>query len=149
MVSNQIELLIVDEQAIVREGVKRILAAAPEVRVAAEATSGAEAITYLHQSHCDVVLLDLSRPEFNGLATLRAIQDHHPARVLVLGMYAQDRGALNLLKAGARGYLEQRDAPEELVDAIHRVAEGGYYIGSALTERLSREQAYPPPVPGI
>jgi two-component system invasion response regulator UvrY len=148
MASIPIQLLIVDDQAIVREGVKRILAAAPEVCVA-EASSSAEAIALLRRTPCDVVLLDLARPEVSGLTTLRAIQDHHPAPVLVLGIYAQERGALDLLKAGARGYLEHGDALEELIDAIHRVAEGGYYIGSALTKRLSREQAYPAPLPGI
>lgn len=149
MASIPIRLLIVDDQAIVREGVKRILGTAPEVRVAAEASCGDEAIALLNQIRCDVVLLDVSRPEAGGLTTLRAIQEHHATPVLILGLHAHDRGALDLLRAGARGYLEPHDAAEELIDAIHRVAEGGYYIGSALTARLSCDQAYPPPVPGI
>lgn len=136
----RIDVLIVDEQAIVREGVKRILAGTPEVQIAGEAASGAEAIRLMRNGHWDVVLLDMSLPETDGLAILRAIHDFDPrSPVLVLGLYVEDQKALGLLKAGARGYLEKQDAPDELVPAIRRVAEGGHYIGTALAERLSRD----------
>ena len=139
-----IEVLIVDDQAIVREGVKRIRAGAPEVQVVGEAASGSEATRLMRSGHWDVILLDMSLPDTDGLGILRAIHDFDPRSPgLVLGLYAEDQAALSLLKAGARGYLEKQDAPTELVPAIHRVAEGGHYIGTALAERLSRDIAAP------
>jgi DNA-binding NarL/FixJ family response regulator len=136
----RIDVLIVDDQAIVREGVKRILAAAPELHVAGEATSGGEAIDLMRSARWDVVLLDVSLPDTNALAILHAIQDHAPQLpVLVLSMYSEDQYALRMLKAGARGYLEKQDAPGELVSALHRVVEGGHYVGAALAEKLSRD----------
>lgn len=138
----RIDVLIVDDQAIVREGVKRILAEAPDVQIAGEAASGAEAIGLMRNASWDVILLDMSRPDTDGIGILRTIQDYDPrSPVLVLGLYAEDRVALRMLKAGARGYVEKQDAPGELVPAIHRVAEGGHYIGSALADRLSRDLA--------
>lgn len=135
-----IDVLIVDDQAIVREGVKRILATAPEVHVAGEASSGAEALDLMRSARSDVVLLDVSLPDTNGLAILNAIQDHAPQLpVLVLSMYSEDQYALRMLKAGARGYLEKQDAPGELISAIHRVVEGGHYVGTELAEKLSRD----------
>lgn len=140
----RIDVLIVDDQAIVREGVKRILAGAPEVQVAGEATSGAEVIRLMRDARWDVILLDMSLPDTDGIGILRAIHDYDPrSPVLVLGLYAEDQAALRMLKAGARGYLEKQDAPSELVSAIHRVAEGGHYIGTALAERLSRDLSGP------
>jgi two-component system, NarL family, invasion response regulator UvrY len=135
----RIDVLIVDDQAIVREGVKRILAAAPELRVTGEATTDGEAIDLVRSARWDVVLLDMSLPDTNALAILHAIQDHAPELpVLVLSMYSEDQYALRMLKAGARGYLEKQDAPDELASALHRVVEGGHYIGAALAEKLSR-----------
>jgi DNA-binding NarL/FixJ family response regulator len=135
----RIDVLIVDDQAIVREGVKRLLAAAPELRVTGEATTGGEAIALMRSARWDVVLLDVSLPDTNALAILHAIQDHAPELpVLVLSMYSEDQYALRMLKAGARGYLEKQDAPDELASALHRVVEGGHYIGAGLAEKLSR-----------
>lgn len=144
MPMGKIDVLIVDDQAIVREGVKRILAAAPGLRVAGEATSGAEAIDLMRSAQWDVVLLDVSLPDTNGLALLHAIQDHAPELpVLVLSMYSQDQYALRMLKAGARGYLEKQDAPGELVSAIRTLAQGGRYVGTGLAEKLSRDFRQP------
>ena len=85
------------------------------------------------------MLLDVSLPDTNALAILHAIQDHAPELpVLVLSMYSEDQYALRMLKAGARGYLEKQDAPDELASALHRVVEGGHYIGAGLAEKLSR-----------
>ncbi|MNC92365.1 Transcriptional regulatory protein DegU [compost metagenome] len=86
------------------------------------------------------MLLDVSLPDTNALAILRAIQDHAPQLpVLVLSMYSEDQYALRMLKAGARGYLEKQDAPGELVAALHRVVEGGHYVGAGVAEKLSRD----------
>lgn len=137
---SRIDVLIVDDQAIVREGVKRILADAPDVQVAGEAASGAEVLRLMRNASWDVILLDMSLPDTDGFGILRTIQDYDPrSPVLVLGLYAEDHIALRMLKAGARGYLEKQDAPDELVPAIYRVAEGGHYIGTALAHRLSRD----------
>lgn len=136
----EVDILVIDDQALVRDGVKRILRDAPELRVAGEASSAAEAIPLLHSRKWDLVLLDISLPGSNGLEMLQAIRQHDPRLpVLVLSLHAEEHYALRLLKAGARGYLEKQDAPGELAFAIHRVVEGGYYVGTALAERLTRD----------
>lgn len=135
-----IDILMVDDQAIVREGVKRILADAPELRVAGEAASATEALDLARGGHWDVVLLDISLPGANGLELLRALQAHNAnLPVLVLSMYSEEQYALRMLKAGARGYLEKGDAPGELIAAIRRVADGGHYVGTRIAEKLSRD----------
>lgn len=140
----RIDVLIVDGQAIVRESVKRILAGAFDVRVVGEAASGEAALRLVRYALCDVILLGMSLPDSDGPGTLRSIQDFDPRLpVLVLGVYADDQSAFRMLKAGARGYLDKQDMPDKLIAAIHRVAEGGHYIGAALVERLSRDLAGP------
>ena len=138
--SGTIRVLIVDDHAIVREGLKRILADAPEFRVAGEAASGTEAIKLVHENRWDVMLLDISLPGANGLEVLRAVKEHAPKLpVLVLTMYPEDQYALRMLKAGAAGYLTKEGAPAQLVNAIRKVASGGKYISSAVAEKLAWE----------
>lgn len=138
--SGAIRVLIVDDHAIVREGLKRILADAPEFRVAGEAASGTEAIKLVHENRWDVMLLDISLPGANGLEVLRAVKEHAPKLpVLVLTMYPEDQYALRMLKAGAAGYLTKEGAPAQLVNAIRKVASGGKYISSAVAEKLAWE----------
>jgi DNA-binding NarL/FixJ family response regulator len=136
----KVRILVVDDHTIVREGLKRILADAPELRVAGEAASGTEAIRLVRDSQWDVMLLDVSLPGANGLEVLRAVKEHAPKMpVLVLTMYPEDQYALRMLKAGAAGYLTKEGAPGQLVAAIRKVAAGGKYISAAVAEKLAWE----------
>lgn len=141
MAMGEIGIFVVGDQAIVREGVKRLLADVLELRVAGEASSATEAIDRLRREHCNVLLLGVSRsgPD-DGLEALRSILHHDPQLpVLVLSMYPEEQYALRLLKAGARGYLDKQDASGELAFAIRRVADGGHYVGTALAKKLGRD----------
>lgn len=138
--SDGVRVLIVDDHAIVREGLKRILADAPELRVAGEAASGTEAIRLVREGSWDVMLLDISLPGANGLEVLRAVKEYAPKLpVLVLTMYPEDQYALRMLRAGAAGYLTKEGAPGQLVTAIRKVAGGGKYISPAVAEKLAWE----------
>ena len=135
-----VRVLVVDDHTIVREGLKRILADAPELQVAGEAASGTEAIRLVREGRWDVMLLDVSLPGANGLEVLRAVKEHDPKlQVLVLTMYPEDQYALRMLRAGAAGYLTKEGAPGQLVTAIRKVAGGGKYISPAVAEKLAWE----------
>jgi two-component system, NarL family, invasion response regulator UvrY len=135
-----VRVLVVDDHTIVREGLKRILADAPELQVAGEAASGTEAIRLVREGRWDVMLLDVSLPGANGLEVLRAVKEHDPKlQVLVLTMYPEDQYALRMLRAGAAGYLTKEGAPGQLVTAIRKVAAGGKYISPAVAEKLAWE----------
>lgn len=132
--------LIVDDHAIVRKGLKRILEEAPGMRAGGEAANGVEALKMMRTEKWDVVLLDISMPEKNGIDTLKQIMEgNKAARVLILSMYPEDQYAVRLMKAGASGYLTKDAAPEQLVEAIRQVVAGKKYISPTLSELLLLE----------
>ncbi|TXF11794.1 response regulator [Pelomicrobium methylotrophicum] len=135
-----IRVLIVDDHAVVRHGLKQILNDTGDLRVAGEAGDGVEAIQWLrrHGDDCHVVLLDISMPNKGGLDTLSQIHREFPRLpVLVLSMYPEDVIGLRTLKAGAAGYLTKQAAAEQLVEAIRQVASGHRYVSPALAEQLA------------
>ncbi len=135
-----IRVLIVDDHAIVRQGLRRILDEAKGIEVGAEAANGVEALKKLRTGKLDVVLLDISMPEKNGFDTLKQIMDgNSEARVLILSMYPEDQYAVRLMKAGASGYITKDTAPEQLVEAIRKVVTGKKHISSSLAELLLQE----------
>ena len=135
-----IRVLIVDDHAVVRQGLRRILEEAEGIEVAGEAGNGAEALSKIHKQKWDVMLLDISMPEKGGSDTLKQVMDgNKDAKVLILSMYAEDQYAVRLMKAGASGYLTKDVAPEQLVEAIREVAEGRKHISPALAELLLQE----------
>ena len=135
-----ITALIVDDHAIVRKGLRRILEEAQEMKVGGEAANGVEALKMLRTGTYDVILLDISMPEKNGIDTLKQIIDgNKAARVLILSMYPEDQYAVRLMKAGASGYLTKEAAPEQLVEAIRHVVVGKKYISPTLSELLLLE----------
>ena len=135
-----IRVLIVDDHAIVRQGLKRILSETPDMTVAGEAENGAEALKKIREGEWDVVLLDVSMPGRNGADTLKQIlSENRGGKVLILSMYPEDQYAVRLLKAGASGYMTKETAPEELVEAIRKVAQGKKYISPTLAELLLNE----------
>jgi DNA-binding NarL/FixJ family response regulator len=135
-----IRALIVDDHAIVREGLRRILGEAAGIKVGGEAVNGVEALKMMRREKWDIVLLDISMPEKNGIDTLKQIMDENRnTKVLILSMYPEDQHAVRLMKAGASGYLTKEAAPEQLVDAIRKVVAGKKHISPALAELLLME----------
>lgn len=139
-----IKILIVDDHAVVREGLKRILTESPDMEVVGEAHGGQEAIDKIRAEQWDVVVLDLCLPDRSGIEVLRWIKDQKVSPpVLVLTIQAEELYAQRLLQMGASGYLTKESAPTELVTALRRVAQGGKYIGLSLAERLVLEAQAP------
>ncbi len=135
-----IRILVVDDHAIVRRGVTEILNEAPDLTVVGEAGTGQEALQLARQRHFDVLVLDMSLPDMNGLEVLRQIKGLKPdARTLILSIYPEEQYAVRTLKAGALGYLTKESVPTELVTAVRQVARGSRYISQALGELLVGE----------
>jgi len=133
-----IKILIADDHAIVREGLKQILADTPDMEVAGEAANGHEVLEFISKADCDLVLLDLAMPGRDGLETLKELKREKPKLpVLVLSIYPEEQYAVRALKAGVSGYLTKESAPEELIAAIRKVSRGGKYISTSLAEKLA------------
>ncbi len=133
-----IKILIADDHAIVREGLKQILAETPDMIVADEASNGQEVIAKVEKSDFDVVLLDISMPGRNGIEVLKQLKADRPrVSVLILSMYSEEQYAMRALRAGASGYLTKESAPDELIDAIRRVSQGRKYISPSVAEKLA------------
>jgi len=132
-----IRLIIVDDHAIVRHGLKQILALAPDISVVGEAGGGKELQAVLARTACDLVLLDMNMP---GLAGVELIEWMH-APILILSMHVEGPIASRALKAGASGYLTKDSEPEILIGAIRKVSGGGKFIDAALVEKLVFDHA--------
>jgi DNA-binding NarL/FixJ family response regulator len=134
-----IRVLIADDHAVVRAGLKQILSGIADLQVVAEAASGNETIGAVRADRFDVIVLDMSMPGRSGLDLIRQVKEEQPqARVLVLSMHQEDQYAVRALKAGASGYLNKDSAPEMLVGAIRKVASGGAFISPAIAEQLAQ-----------
>jgi two-component system invasion response regulator UvrY len=133
-----IRVFIADDHAIVREGLKQILAESPDIIVAGEAENGLDAIKLFRKSKCHVMLLDISMPDRSGIDVLKQVKKENPEiAVLMLSMHREDQYAIRSLKAGASGYLTKQSAPKELVTAIRQVATGQKYVSAALAQELA------------
>ena len=136
----EIAILIVDDHSIVREGLKRILADIPDIKVAAEAGNGVDAMAVLRTNQVDLVLLDLSLPGRTGLEVLQLMKsEFRKLPVLILSAHEEDHYAVRALRDGADGFLNKQSAPELLVSAIRKVASGGKYVSPEMAERLATE----------
>ena len=135
-------ILLVDDHAIVRAGLHRLLGALPaEI---AECASGEEALALLAAQVPELVLLDLNLPGIGGLELLRRLLRDHPGlNVLVLSMHAEPLYAARALEAGARGYVSKNATPEELLTAVRRVARGGRYVEAEIAQELAVQPAAP------
>lgn len=143
-----IRLVIVDDHAIVRHGLKQILALAPDIAVVGEAGGGAELQDVLARTACDLVLLDMNMPGLTGVELIKWICAEHPdLPILVLSMHAEGPIASRALKAGASGYLTKDSEPEILVEAVRKVSGGGKFIDSALVETLVFDHVPEPSAP--
>ena len=133
-----IRVFIADDHAIVREGLKQILAESPDIILAGEAENGVDAIKLFRKSKCTVMLLDISMPDRSGIDVLKQVKKENPEiAVLMLSMHREDQYAIRSLKAGASGYLTKQSAPKELVTAIRQVATGQKYVSAALAQELA------------
>ena len=133
-----IRVFIADDHAIVREGLKQILAEQRDINVAGEAENGVDAARLVGKSKANVMLLDISLPDRNGIDVLKQIKKDRPElAVLMLSMHREDQYAIRALKAGASGYLTKQSAPRELVTAIRQVAGGQKYVSAALAQTLA------------
>ena len=132
-----LRILIVDDHAIVREGLKRILGAKAAAWSVAEAENGAQALEMLRQEPFDIAIVDLSMPGMSGLELLRRVRPEYKGlRILMLSMHAEEQYALRAFKGGAHGYVTKDCAARDLADAVRKVAQGGTYVSTHLAERL-------------
>ena len=133
-----IRILVADDHAIVREGLKRIIRDSPDMEVVAEAANSAETIAEAQRTSPDVVLLDISMPGRGGLDTLKELKRLLPkTRVLMLSMHPEDQFGPRFLKEKADGYMTKESAPELLIGAIRKLHGGGKYLSPALAEHLA------------
>ena len=133
-------ILIVDDHAVVRDGVKRIFEEQPGVTAFGEASTGPEAVMLAQQSPWDVAVLDLSLGDTSGLEVLKELKQVRPKLpVLILSMHSEEQYARRAFRAGAAGYITKDSPRAELVEAINRVVEGRRYVSSALAEKLATD----------
>jgi two-component system invasion response regulator UvrY len=133
-----IRILIADDHAIVRKGLKQILAETSDIIVAGEAHNGQEVLNKVRTGDWDVVVLDITMPGTSGLDILKEMKNEHPKLpVLMLSSHSEDQYAVRVLKAGASGYLTKESAPDELVKAIRKVFAGGKYVSAYAAEVLA------------
>lgn len=129
-------VLLVDDHAIVRAGVRNLLSTLPAVEIH-EAANGRDALALVRSVRPHLVLLDLNLPGLGGLELLRRVVEEGAARILVLSMHAEPLYAARALDAGARGYLSKNASPDEFLLAVRRVGEGGHYIENEIAQDLA------------
>lgn len=133
-----IRLVIADDHAIVREGLKRIVSSEPDMQVVGEAGDGTEVMQRVRGDAFDVLVLDLSMPGRSGMELIRLVHADHPRlRILVLSMHQELQYAVRAIKAGACGYLTKDSAAGQLAQAIRKVASGGAFISAEVAEQLA------------
>lgn len=135
-----IRVLLVDDHAVVREGLRLMLGSATDIEVAGEAENPHQALRQIREHPFDVVILDIAMPEGNGLDLLKQIHAEFPKlAVLVLSMYSEEIYAVRSLKLGAGGYLTKNASPSVLIEAVRKLASGGKYVNPSLLETLASE----------
>ena len=135
-----INILIADDHHIVRSGLKHYISSIPDIEVAGEASTGEETLIKVKQRDYDIIVLDITMPDMNGLEVLKQLKNLNPKlKVLVLTMHPEEQYASQAIKAGASGYLTKGVEPKELVEAIRRIASGGRYISNAVAEKLASD----------
>jgi DNA-binding NarL/FixJ family response regulator len=132
-----INILVVDDHALIRKGLKMLLDESPDFHVKGEAETGMQAIAMVREQSFDLVLLDISLSDKHGIDVLKQLKSEHPdIKIIVLSMYPEDQYGVRALKAGAMGYINKQSAPEKLVGAIQQVIAGKKYISAPLAEQL-------------
>jgi len=139
-----IKVVLCDDHAMVRRGIRDTLADAVDIQVTGESASYSEVRDLLRKVDCDVLILDLNLPGRGGLEVLSSLRKSaHAAKVLVVSMHAEDQYAIRCLRAGAQGYLNKAGDPAELIKAVHAIAQGRKYVTAAVSEMLVNNLAEP------
>ena len=134
-------ILIVDDHAVVRQGIKQIITDMDDPVEVGEAGNGSDAIRMLRDGEWDMVLLDINLPGKNGIEVLKQIKgEWKKLPVLMLSMYSEDQYAMRAIRSGAAGYMTKETAPDELLNAIGKVTRGGRYISAEVAEKLVFDQ---------
>jgi DNA-binding NarL/FixJ family response regulator len=144
-IENVISILLVDDHAIVRNGLKQILEKGGDMKIVAECASGGDALIWLREHKCDVILLDIAMPGMSGIDLLKQFNQKSSKKipVLVISSYPEDQYAVRLIKVGASGYLNKECAPEEVVSAVRNVVSGKMHISPAVVQMLTNELNMP------
>ena len=143
-----IQVLIVEDHAVVREGLRLLIGSEPGMKVVGQAADGLEAVQMVRTLQPDVILLDLVMPRKNGLEAISDIMQEHPqARILVLTSFAEDNLLFPAIKAGAQGYLLKDSLPDELLQAIRDTYRGEVSLHPAIARKLFREISRPSDLP--
>jgi two-component system invasion response regulator UvrY len=137
-----IKILVADDHAVVREGIKHIFSELPDLHIAGEASNGQEVLDNIRKQDYDLLLLDIAMPGRDGLEILKEIKAWKPKLpVLILSMFPEEQYALRAIKSGASGYLTKVSIPNELVKAVRKILRGGNYVSSSFSENLLTELA--------
>jgi DNA-binding NarL/FixJ family response regulator len=132
------KILIADDHAVVREGLKRMMRKLPEIKQVEEANNGLEALQKIETNQYDFVILDISLPGMSGLEILKNLNNqNNPTRILVLSMHPEEQFAIKAFKLGALGYVTKDRAGEELLTAIRKISSGSKYISPELAEYMA------------
>lgn len=141
-----IHVVLCDDHAVLRRGIRDTLADAPDIEVTAEAGGYSELREALRHAACDVLLLDLNMPGRGGLEVLTSLRETHPAiKVLIVSMYPEDQYALRCLKAGAHGYANKAGDPVALIAAVRTLMQGRKYLTPEVAQMLADSLAEPTP----
>jgi RNA polymerase sigma factor (sigma-70 family) len=136
----KIRVLVADDHAIIREGLRVMLGNQPDMEVVAAATNGREAIQLVHKHAPDIAVIDISMPELNGIEAIQQMMPRHPhLQVVVLSIHETKPYVYRALKAGAKGYLVKETAGLEVVDAVRAVQRGERYLSQSITDLLTTE----------
>ena len=138
------KILLVDDHAIVRQGIKNLIDLEDDLEVVGEAASGVEALNLVRNNTYDIMVLDISMPDKNGVDTLHDLKHVAPdLPVLVLSGFSEKQYALNLMRNGCKGYLAKDAPPDEIIDAVRTIAKGKKYISDELAELMTNELIQP------
>lgn len=141
-----IDVVLCDDHAVLRRGIRDTLLEATDIRVTAEACSYTELRDALRTAACDVLLLDINMPGRNGLEVLTSVRETHPdIKVIMVSMYPEDQYALRSLKAGAQGYANKAGDPVQLIEAVRQVMQGRKYLTPEVAQMLAESVAQPQP----
>jgi len=141
-----IDVVLCDDHALVRRGIRDTLAEAPDIHIRGEAGSYPELREVLRNNPCDVLLLDINLPGRNGLEALESLCKTHPyIKILVVSMYPEDQYALRCLRAGAHGYANKVEDPMQLITAVHTLMQGHKYLTAEVAQLLADSLTQPAP----
>jgi NarL family two-component system response regulator LiaR len=148
MADKKICILIADDHAIVREGLRALIATEPSLELIAEATDGVQAVSKANALRPDVILLDMMMPRMDGVEAITEIKRSWPeARIIILTSFSDDERVFSAIRLGAMGYLLKDSSPQDLLNAIHTVANGEGFLSPAVASKVMREINQPPKLP--